>query len=375
MSAHSNFGAALVQELLDSFPNFFGADNWAEGRFGPYQSSFKRDAAMLAGRLLKKKMILVPHLDVVPGSLDEVMSRLDGLSAFYDHLEDSTSKDILVKLIAYRILGYQKVRIPCVQDRLSALQQHDLKSLEKSTETIKITFLNWSLKHLDFTSMGYPVECFAIDPFGFLLLPYAYSRRQPPIAAGPGDVVIDGGACFGDTALYFGHMVGERGKVFSFEFLPENLAVFHRNMALNPSLAPRIELVPNALDETSNRQISYVAMGPGTKLTAQGDASQTVSTLSIDDLVEQKSLDRVDFIKMDIEGAEMSALCGAEKTLRKFKPKLAVCLYHSLDDFVRIPEFLDRLGLSYRFYLDHTTTHLEETVLFADSPVRQSHPG
>ena len=76
------------------------------------------------------------------------------------------------------------------------------------------------------------------------------------------------------------------------------------------------------------------------------------------------SLPRVDFIKMDIEGAEIHALKGAEKTLRQFHPKVAISLYHSLEDFKTIPRYLDSLGLKYKFYLDHHTIYENETVLF-----------
>ena len=68
---------------------------------------------------------------------------------------------------------------------------------------------------------------------------------------------------------------------------------------------------------------------------------------------------------MDIEGSELAALQGAEQTLRKFKPKLAVSVYHALQDFWTIPQYLNQLGLGYRFYLRHFTIHAEETVLFA----------
>ena len=68
---------------------------------------------------------------------------------------------------------------------------------------------------------------------------------------------------------------------------------------------------------------------------------------------------------MDIEGAELKALHGAESTLRKFRPKLAISVYHQLVDIVEIPRYLARLGLEYKFYLGHYTIHLEETVLYA----------
>ena len=90
-----------------------------------------------------------------------------------------------------------------------------------------------------------------------------------------------------------------------------------------------------------------------------------MQTDSIDNLVDTNGLRRVDFVKMDIEGAEMDALIGGERTIRSHRPRLAISVYHSLQDFVRIPKWIDSLGLGYKFYLDHFTIHLEESVLFA----------
>ena len=68
---------------------------------------------------------------------------------------------------------------------------------------------------------------------------------------------------------------------------------------------------------------------------------------------------------MDIEGAELPALRGATSVLQKFRPKLAISLYHSMDDFVDIPKYLNSLELGYEFYLSHGTIYHEETVLIA----------
>jgi hypothetical protein len=73
----------------------------------------------------------------------------------------------------------------------------------------------------------------------------------------------------------------------------------------------------------------------------------------------------VDFIKMDVEGAEVEALRGAENTIRKFRPKLAISVYHSISDFVDVFELISSLNLGYRFYLGHYTIHWYETILFA----------
>ena len=68
---------------------------------------------------------------------------------------------------------------------------------------------------------------------------------------------------------------------------------------------------------------------------------------------------------MDIEGAELNALIGAKEVINKFKPKLAISIYHDIYDFFKIPEFIESLKLNYKFYLDHFTPFRYETVLFA----------
>ena len=75
-------------------------------------------------------------------------------------------------------------------------------------------------------------------------------------------------------------------------------------------------------------------------------------------------VERVDLIKMDIEGHELSALRGAEQTLRRFRPRLAISLYHNWDDYFQIPLHLDRLGLGYRFYLENYTISDGETIMY-----------
>jgi ABC-type thiamine transport system substrate-binding protein len=87
--------------------------------------------------------------------------------------------------------------------------------------------------------------------------------------------------------------------------------------------------------------------------------------MRIDEIVETKKLDRVDFIKMDIEGAEPEALKGAEAVIKQFSPKLAITVYHSFSHFWELPRLIHRFNSDYKFYLRHFTIHAGETVLFA----------
>ena len=95
------------------------------------------------------------------------------------------------------------------------------------------------------------------------------------------------------------------------------------------------------------------------------ESAVEVQTQTIDDFVSEQSIKKIDFIKMDIEGSEPNALKGAEGTIRKHRPKLAIAIYHDLRHFASIPNWIDGLGLGYRFYVGHFTIHAAETVLFA----------
>lgn len=106
-----------------------------------------------------------------------------------------------------------------------------------------------------------------------------------------------------------------------------------------------------------------VSSSTGSKISEDGDGIVDVRVQTIDSL----ALEKVTFIKMDIEGAELNALKGAEKTLLRDKPKLAICIYHSNEDMLGVAEYLHRLLPEYKFHVRHHNCcpYETETVLYA----------
>ena len=70
------------------------------------------------------------------------------------------------------------------------------------------------------------------------------------------------------------------------------------------------------------------------------------------------SLEKIDFIKMDLEGTELDALKGAFYSIKKFIPKLAICVYHLKNDIYEIPMNLKELLPEYNFFIKQTEAEL-----------------
>lgn len=287
----------------------------------------------------------------------------------YVLLSNSQSKNLYLDLICFRILGEKKVKI---FDTINFLEKRSGYNYKKGSEDkIPITFNanSWLLetfsieyKNTNLNIISRPAAVFA----EFIVEQYTYTNDNFSIGVEEGDYCIDAGACWGDSTMYFSTKAGRGGKVFAIEFIPGNLKILEKNVALNPN-ASNVTIIQRPLWAIPDLSVWYTDKGPASRVSFDpiDDADGKVNTYTIDQLVEEQNLNKLDFIKMDIEGAESFALQGAKNSLIRFKPKLAICIYHSLEDFTKIAQSIDALKLGYKFYLKHATIHAEETVLFA----------
>ena len=283
----------------------------------------------------------------------------------YDLLENQQSKDVLVEITALKLLGQQHIRLSIENETyLNWHRQVEDCLIEKHSKEIP-NFNEWKLNLYDLSKIGYPtkihyIQMGIVTTFG--MEQYAYPKEN--IIVEDNDVILDCGACWGDTALYF-CAKAKNVRVFSFEFIPSNLELLNENLALNQGCD--VTLVAHPVWKDSESLFYIKDFGPASAVSFEPDNNddQPVKSKSIDDLVDEKKLDQVNFIKMDIEGAEPFALEGAINTLKRYKPKLAIAIYHCPEDFSRIALFLKNLNLGYKFYLSHFTPHGAETILFA----------
>ena len=290
-------------------------------------------------------------------------SIIERFSYLYERL-DSTGRELLLHVAAVRLLGPRHVLVPGHSARLQRGRRALRAALRQSAPLPASGEFIFDLR--PFPALGFPAQC-AMHRLMLadLLLLGQYDHSDVHVE--PGDVVLDGGAFKGETSLWLACRAGEGGKVLAFEFVPAHTAGLGENLARNPALQSRVEIVPAALWSRSGIPVYATQEGGSASISfdAAGGGTRVAETVTIDDFVARRTPARLDLIKLDIEGAELETLKGAEHTLRTLRPKLAISVYHSLDDFDAIPRFIDGLGAGYRFRLGHHTFGAAETVLYA----------
>lgn len=196
---------------------------------------------------------------------------------------------------------------------------------------------------------------------GFYLPALHREYDHPVVRAEAGDVVIDGGAYDGDTAALFARQVGEHGTVLAIEPSARNLSALMDRLR-NESLTNVIPVFA-ALWNQADSLAFEPDQGGSSAVTGKGSAR--VPALTIDSIVQMYRLPRVDLIKLDVEGAEAKALEGAQETIRRFRPKLQISVYHKRDDIVELAEQVRPLLRNYQFYFAHHNFYYTESDVYA----------
>lgn len=171
------------------------------------------------------------------------------------------------------------------------------------------------------------------------------------------EVFLDLGAYTGDTVHSFCQAVGGRYKQI---------------IAVEPDEANYKQLKANTegLDKIEYYQAGAAEKDGTARFMAQAlytthfdeEGEQEIKVRSVDSIMGGRELT---FIKADIEGLEMEMLKGAADSIRAFKPKLAIAVYHKKDEILNIPLLIQSYRDDYRFYMRHYTEMPIDTVLYA----------
>lgn len=168
---------------------------------------------------------------------------------------------------------------------------------------------------------------------------YGLVNDKVNVTVEPGDIVIDAGSWIGDFAAY----ASFRGASAIYAFEPGNrtFQLLTETSKINKNIIP----VKKGLSD-ENIKANFIISGTASTFMTEGleaaknpSVEEVAETITLDEFVKENNIERVDFIKSDIEGFERNMLKGAQETLRKFAPKLALCTYHLPDD----PEVMEAL--------------------------------
>lgn len=200
--------------------------------------------------------------------------------------------------------------------------------------------------------------------FGQYLTAYRPNQYFDVFKPKSNEVFIDAGALNGATSLQFCNWCGGNyEKIVAFEPNPRMSEVCERFFETHG--LTRATVVPKAAwsgMEDLSFSIDYENYEQGGAHVSELAGTEKVPADSIDHVLNGE---RATFIKMDIEGSEYQALLGAEQTIKKYHPRLAISLYHKPEDVLEIPYLIHKMNPDYRFIIRHYASNMTETVLYA----------
>jgi len=171
------------------------------------------------------------------------------------------------------------------------------------------------------------------------------------------EIFVDVGAYDGMTSINFIKWANKFNKVICFEADSKNI----RKCKENLEKVTNDFLIIDKAAWSSKTSICFDEKGT-TASRIDMASGNIVQAITLDEVLEGE---RVTYIKMDIEGAEMEALKGAHRIIKEYKPKLAISVYHEIEDIFEILRLISDMNQEYKFYLRHYSLGLCDTVLYA----------
>ena len=250
---------------------------------------------------------------------------------------DMEDKEILSKIEeVYDLLADQKSKITYLTTWISELLNDEgLTYLFEGENEPSAEFGNYILQGID-------------DPYKEENPSDLYEIRY--VTLEKGDTVFDIGAFKGDTAIFFADAVGREGMVYSFEPVKSNYDYLVKNIKLN-GLQDIVTPVNKGCSDKSGvlKLVSAESGTPWSFLSEEEDTDEEAEVTSLDDFVASNNINKLDFIKMDVEGWEYKVILGARNTIKRLKPKFAIPLYHNTSDLFTIPLLINEIS-QYKIY-------------------------
>jgi FkbM family methyltransferase len=235
------------------------------------------------------------------------------------------------------------------------LKVMDILDDERSKEIMITLIKNWF--DFDIAEIGYE-DIYSQDhyfPDGVVLL-------------NEDEVFVDAGAYIGDTLLEFIEKTnGKFDSYIAFELDSQNFKEMENAVnKMQPEIKNKIKLNNCAILD-KEQEINYEFGAHGSQSSCENVQSRTINintgkAVKLSNILKNH---KITFIKMDIEGAEVKALSGAEEIIKIQKPKLAISIYHNIEHLWAIPLYLKHIVPEYKIFLRHHSPLEYETVCYA----------
>ena len=164
---------------------------------------------------------------------------------------------------------------------------------------------------------------------------------------------VDAGGYVGDTTSEVITNFPDFKKIYLIEPISENIRIAKRELG-------HFRNIEFLICGVSNKKETLYFNEEKSFSTLYGKGTQSVQVDTIDNLINEK----VDYIKLDIEGAEQDAIDGAKETIKQYKPILAICIYHKAEDWYKIPQKVLAIESAYDIYLRHYMEGIFESVMY-----------
>mgnify|MGYP004618888617 FL=1 len=294
------------------------------------------------------------HIEKIEGRDNFIKALIDGknFNIFYDMLEDNISKKFFNKAVIYRyMLSFYPEAFITIKNALHLVFKYSVVDIRY-----------WTFKRILFLiqRFKYPLEIEVWITF------YIFGLKQYDIKnifeVKNDAVIFDIGAWKGDTAYFFSKKCSDNAQIYAFE--PDDYAFQILEKIKNKYKLNNV-ITKNVLFSNAEKEIDFISMIKNTPTVKK-------KTITIDKFVEENNIEKIDYIKMDVEGAERTILEGGVKTIKKFKPHLAIAIYHGgklfMEDFYDIPLFIKNImGEDYQYYIRTFHPAGLETILFCKS--------
>ena len=273
----------------------------------------------------------------------------ENFNIFYYMLKDDISKKNFKKATIYRyMLAFYPEAFGNIKNSMHLVFKYSI-----------VNIFYWIFKRILFIiqRFKYPLEIEVFITF------YIFGLKQYNIKnifeVKNDAVVFDIGAFKGDTAYFFSKKCSNKARIYAFEPDENNYKVL---LKIKEKYKLNNVITKNILLSNAEKEIDFISMIENTPTIKK-------NAITIDKFVEENNIEKIDYIKMDVEGAERNILEGSIKTIKKFKPSLAIAIYHGgklfMEDFYNIPIFIKNvINEDYEYYIRTFSPWGGETILF-----------